>query len=99
VSGRPLTAEESRSLALTEQVEREHLARAEAALVDPQDLEQAQAAVADALAKLAADEDADPILVKAVTQFESSLRADTSPNAAGNFAIVAAWRSGFRAAK
>ena len=99
MSGRGATAGESRELALLERAEREHLERASLSLVDPQDLEQAQAAVADALAKLAADQDADPILVKAVTQFESSLRADTSPNHAANFAIVAAWRSGFRAAK
>ena len=99
MSGRAATAAESRELELAERTEREHLSRAEAALVDPQDLEQAQAAVADALAKLASDEDADPELLKAVTQFESSLRGDTSPNAAANFAIVAAWRSGFRAAK
>lgn len=96
---RVLTTDEQAEAMQAEQAERQQVALAEAAGVDPDDLDAAQEAVADALEQLEADEDADLELIKAVQQFSQSLRADVFPNNAANFAIVAAWRTGWSAAE
>lgn len=99
MSGRGATAAESRELEQAEQVERHHLARSELALVDPEDLAEALAAVAGAVERLQADPDADPAFVARVKGYAERLRGDPFNASPALFCLVATWRSGFRAAK